>query len=225
MHWIPTVSSKPCRFFSLLPGYSGRPDSSLLFMVEQLAQRLTDKECTLFLGDYASFHQALAESYSQGYLPVVWVVSHALLHWIREPIAADVRSIPMLIVETGGMKGLEKEIVRKQLHQMAQDVFEKSTIRSEYGMTELCSQAYTNVSDLFQIPDTMFVRTRMLNDPFTASKSETAGVLQIIDLANVDTCAFIELEDIGIVYKDNTFDVLGRVDDAEARGCNLLLAS
>lgn len=130
----------------------------------------------------------------------------------------------MLILETGGMKGLEKEIVRKQLHSIVQEVFTNATIRSEYGMTELCSQAYTNASDRFQTPDTMYVRARMINDPYTVCKSNTAGLLQITDLANVETCAFIELEDIGIVYDDTTFDVLGRLDQAESRGCNLLMS-
>ena len=128
-----------------------------------------------------------------------------------------------LIMETGGMKGMRKEWVRSALHEKLQEGYGVSKIHSEYGMTELLSQAYSKGEGRFYCPPWMQVLTRSAEDPFELIGTKKTGGLNIIDLANVDSCAFIATQDLGKTYDDGSFEVLGRFDAAEIRGCNLLV--
>ena len=129
----------------------------------------------------------------------------------------------LAIMETGGMKGRRREITRKELHSILMAAFRVETIHSEYGMTELLSQAYSRGGGLFRPAPTMRVLAREITDPFALQQSGKTGALNIIDLANLDTISFIATDDLGRVYEDGSFEVLGRLDASDARGCNLLV--
>jgi hypothetical protein len=129
-----------------------------------------------------------------------------------------------IIMETGGMKGRRKEMIRSDLHAILKESFKVTEIHSEYGMTELFSQAYSKGQGLFKGPPWMRVSTRQLEDPFSSVTYGKTGGLNIIDLANIDSCAFIETQDLARVNKDGSFEVLGRFDRAEVRGCNLMVS-
>jgi len=145
-------------------------------------------------------------------------VSFALLDFADQyPMNLD----NVTVIETGGMKGRKKEITREELHAKLQSQLNAKQIDSEYGMTELLSQAYMRDGMHFQTTHTMKVLTTDLNDPFNFTK-EKAGRLAIIDLANIDSCSFIQTNDLGQTFAENKFNVLGRVDDSDIRGCNLL---
>ena len=125
-------------------------------------------------------------------------------------------------METGGMKGMRKEFVREALHSSFKKGFGVKNIHSEYGMTELMSQAYSKENGLYKCPPWMKVLIRATDDPFEIVREEKTGALNIIDLANIESCAFIATQDLGKNYKDGSFEVLGRFDTAEIRGCNLI---
>jgi hypothetical protein len=127
------------------------------------------------------------------------------------------------IIETGGMKGRKKEITRDELHQELTSGFGSNRIFSEYGMTELLSQAYANTNGHYQLPKWMQVRISDLNDPFSFLPTGKTGILNIIDLANIASCAFIQTSDLGKLNVDGTFEVLGRADHSDIRGCSLLV--
>jgi acyl-coenzyme A synthetase/AMP-(fatty) acid ligase len=126
-------------------------------------------------------------------------------------------------METGGMKGQRKEIIRKELHEILQNAFNVSHIHSEYGMTELLSQAYAQKEGRFKTPPWMQVQIRDIYDPFEHVSPGQTGGMNIIDLGNVHSCAFIATDDIGCQYNDGTFEVLGRLADSDTRGCNLMI--
>ena len=128
-----------------------------------------------------------------------------------------------IIIETGGMKGRGEEAVREEVHKILKKRFHVEAIHSEYGMTELLSQAYSIKDGLYKCPPWMRVFTREINDPFCINQDGRQGVINIIDLANIHSCAFIATEDLGRVHPDGTFEVLGRLDNSDMRGCNLLL--
>jgi hypothetical protein len=151
---------------------------------------------------------------------MLWGVTFALLDFACNHVL-NMENI--IIVETGGMKGRGEEIVRSDLHEQLFEKLKVSYIHSEYGMTELLSQAYAFDSGKFRCPPWMKVMAREINDPFCLVPAGQQGVLNIIDLANIHSCAFIATEDLGRVYSDGTFEVLGRLDNSDIRGCNLLL--
>jgi len=129
----------------------------------------------------------------------------------------------LIVMETGGMKGRRKEMIREELHEQLCKGFGVAKIHSEYGMTELLSQAYSSGKGIYYPPDTLKVLIRELNDPFNYQISRKNGGVNVIDLANVDSCAFIETQDMGKTYSDGSFEILGRFDNSDIRGCNLLL--
>ena len=129
----------------------------------------------------------------------------------------------LLLFETGGMKGRKEEMTRNEVHQRLKQGFNVPHIQSEYGMTELQSQAYSKADGLFETPPWMKVLIRETDDPLTLSRLEKTGGINVIDLANCDTCAFIATEDLGRLYSDGSFEILGRIDHSDARGCNLLV--
>ena len=147
-------------------------------------------------------------------------VSFALLE-LAEKFEFDFKN--NIVMETGGMKGKRKEIVRDELHRILCERFHLSHIHSEYGMTELLSQAYSKGNGQFQTPPWMKVLIRDLNDPFELIKEDKTGGINVIDLANIDSCSFIATQDVGKKNRDGYFEVLGRFDNSELRGCNLMI--
>jgi hypothetical protein len=148
-------------------------------------------------------------------------VTFALLDFVEQHAI----NFPELIVmETGGMKGRRKEMIREELHEVLCNGFGVDTIHSEYGMTELLSQAYSKGNGIFNCPPWMKVITRDTNDPVSTLDSNKTGGINVIDLANINSCSFIATQDLGKVYKDGSFEVLGRFDNSDIRGCNLLIA-
>lgn len=147
-------------------------------------------------------------------------VSFALLDLIeKQPLALK----HTIVMETGGMKGKRKELIREELHAILKEGFGVQQIHSEYGMTELLSQAYSKGDGLFKTPPWMKVLIRDTEDPLTYQKTGKTGGINIIDLANVNSCSFIATQDLGKKYEDNQFEVLGRFDNSDIRGCNLMV--
>jgi hypothetical protein len=148
-------------------------------------------------------------------------VTFALLDFVE---AYQVDFPQLIVMETGGMKGRRKEMIREELHDILTKGFGVDYIHSEYGMTELLSQAYSKGDGIFICPPWMRIITRDTNDPVTLMQGDRAGGINIIDLANINSCSFLATQDLGKVYADGSFEVLGRFDNADIRGCNLLIA-
>ncbi len=204
---------------ALLPGYLERGDSGLVAMVDHFVAR-SQTDSGFFLDDTEGLRAAVAKTTARGGRVLLWGVTHALLGLAEgAPLVLPKGS---LIVETGGMKGRGPELTRGQLHERLDAAF-GVPIYSEYGMTELSSQAYLTAGPHFRPAPTLRVVARDLTDPATLLNPGGQGALNLVDLANVDTCAFVQSEDLGRVHADGTFDVLGRVDRSVARGCNLLV--
>ncbi len=204
---------------ALLPSYAEREGSSLIYMVDDLLQQAQAGS-----GYYLHNHQELFETLENlkklGKPTILLGVTYALLDFVEQfPI-----NFPELIVmETGGMKGKRKELIREELHQALCTGFGVNNIHSEYGMTELLSQAYSKGKGLFTCPPWMQVYIRDTNDPFQLIEAGKTGGINIIDLANVHSCAFIATQDLGKLTGPNQFEVLGRFDASDIRGCNLLV--
>lgn len=208
-------------FLALLPSYLERSGSSLIYMVEKLIQKSKFKESGFFLHDYASLNQSLQGLGKRKIKTILIGVSFALIDFITE--FNSIKNSQLIVMETGGMKGRKKEIVREELHQLLNSGFPDSEIHSEYGMTELLSQAYAVENGKFRAPNWMKVLIRKHDDPFSFCQDGEVGGINIIDLANIYSTAFIQTDDLGRKYNDGTFEVLGRFDTAELRGCNLLV--
>ena len=200
----------------LLPSYLERNNSSLVYMVDHF-MALTGLPKTFYLNDFDSLYAKLKEVKNSNKKIYLFGVSFALLDFAQQYLI----DLPELtIIETGGMKGRAKEMIRSELHNEIQKAFPTSQIHSEYGMTELLSQAYAN-GNQFKTNPTLELICREISDPFAEAKRGKTGILNIIDLANIETISFIETEDLGRCHEDS-FEVLGRVDNSMARGCNLL---
>lgn len=209
---------KEYKFYSLLPNYRENPDSSLIFMIEFLSTRSRDKKVFHFGNDHEALLNDIESSLNANTPCLLFGVSFALID------LAEKRSLNLsglTIIETGGMKGKRKEITRLELHQLIREGLNPSRIISEYGMTELLSQAYTDEQQIFNGPFWFRTLCRDLQDPLSVKELGT-GALNIIDLANIDSIAFVGSDDIGRVHANGGFEVLGRTDDSEIRGCNLL---
>jgi hypothetical protein len=206
---------------ALLPSYLERNNSSLVYMVNFLIELTGSEHSGFYLSNLNELRNKinfLKTSVSKKIM--LWGVTFALLDFAcNYPLNME----NMIIVETGGMKGRSEEIVRKDLHEQLLQNLKVNSIHSEYGMTELLSQAYAHDNGRFHCPPWMKVIAREINDPFSLVPSGQQGVLNIIDLANIHSCAFIATEDLGRVYDDGTFEILGRLDNSDMRGCNLLL--
>lgn len=208
------------RILALLPGYLERKTSSLVYMVDHFMKCSNHEGNGFFLHEQEQLAQQLYQSQQQSIPTLLIGVTYALLD-LASDFPQDLSKIT--IMETGGMKGKRKELVRTELHQILNAAFQTEKIYSEYGMTELMSQAYTNGGDTFTPGPWMRVWTRDITDPFARQKAGKSGGINIIDLGNLDTCSFIETGDAGRVFSDGTFTVLGRLDGTEARGCNLMV--
>lgn len=205
-------------FLAFLPSYLERSDSSLIVMMKHFI----DKSGSPYSGFYPHNQEKLLHDLTalrrDSRKTILWGVSFALLA-LAEEQALDLSHC--IIFETGGMKGRRKEITRQELHGILKSRFNVDVIHSEYGMTELLSQAYS-LGDVFRCSPWMKVMAREIGDPFNVGVQNETGILNVIDLANFHSIAFIETEDLGKVYQNNTFEVLGRVDNSDIRGCNLL---
>ena len=204
---------------ALLPGYIERKNSSLIYMVSNLIQKTKSKHSGFYINDLKNLKNTLEEIDSKGYKTLLIGVSFALLEFINK---YNFNLKNTIIIETGGMKGKLKELVRDELHEKLSKGFGVNNIHSEYGMTELFSQAYSKEQGLFICPPWMKVFTRDIDDPLFFDKSKPGG-LNIIDLANFNTCPFIATQDLGKMHLDGSFEVLGRFDQSEIRGCNLMV--
>ncbi|MFT6851395.1 MAG: hypothetical protein ACJATA_002216 [Sphingobacteriales bacterium] len=205
-------------FFGLLPGYLERPNASLVFMFNHLMEVSGQAEKHFYLDDFHKMEREIQDALANGKKVFLIGVTHALLRFAEKgKLSPDV-----ILCETGGMKGHGRELIREELHDMLYEKLGVKEIISEYGMTELLSQAWLNKQGRFVCPRWMKVSLREVNDPLSPSQSST-GVLNVIDLANIESCSFIATDDLGRLHSDGSFAVLGRLDNAETRGCNLMI--
>ncbi|HEX5112638.1 MAG TPA: acyl transferase [Saprospiraceae bacterium] len=206
-------------WLALLPSYLERPDSSLVDMVQYFMQMSAAKENGFYSRPDEKLVIQLEQLYKNGRPTILIGVSFALLDLLEQ------YKIPvwdqLLVIETGGMKGRREEMTRDELHDRFRTNHPKIQIASEYGMTELISQAYSQ-QHLFSPGPTMKVLIRDISDPLKIVEPGQRGIINVIDLGNIDTCAFIATEDVGIGYEDGKFEVLGRLDQSDIRGCNLM---
>ena len=207
---------------ALLPAYLERSGSSLIFMVADFIEQSKYSESGFFLNNVEELLVSLADLKKRNIPTLLIGVSFALLD-LAEQFPQNLGNA--IIMETGGMKGRRKEITREELHGILKNAFQVSNIHSEYGMTELFSQAYSQGNGVFFPSPTMRVMTREITDPLQVQQKGKTGVLNIIDLANLDTCSFVATDDLGVVHTDNSFEILGRLDSSDIRGCNLLVIS
>jgi hypothetical protein len=205
---------------ALLPSYLERGNSSLVFMVNELIGRGGHPESGFYLNEWDQLIEQLNKGEREGRKTMLIGVGFALLD-LAEKFTTSLKHT--LILETGGMKGRRKEWVREELHDHLKHCFGVNTIHSEYGMTELLSQAYSVGNGIYQCPPWMRVLIREEEDPLTVKKTGK-GLLNIIDLANIHSCAFVATDDIGEVYTDGRFSVLGRRDGSDLRGCSLMVS-
>lgn len=207
-------------FLGLLPSYLEQGHSSLVAMVDYFMRSSLRAGNAFYLSDFAGLHTQLMRNRDESIPTVLFGVSFALLEFIK---TFKVDFEELLIIETGGMKGRGEELVREELHRRLSGGFNGKII-SEYGMTELLSQAYMVEDYLFKPGPSMAVRIVDRDDPLSATRGGKSGLLGVIDLANVQTCSFILTDDLGVQQESGLFSVLGRADHSEWRGCNLMLA-
>jgi hypothetical protein len=203
----------------LLPNYLERQHSSLVYMTDHLIQVSTNSRSGFYLYDFEKLNHTLADLEKEQQKTLLIGVSYALMDFVDAYPQAFKHTI---VMETGGMKGRKQELTKPALHAYLADGFGVQAIHSEYGMTELLSQAYSKGEGIYACPPWMKVLVADESDP-TALSTTGRGVLHIIDLANFNSCAFIATEDIGMVHPDGSFEVLGRLDQSARRGCSLLV--
>lgn len=205
---------------ALLPGYLERKGSSLIYMVDKLIEKSNSDQSGFYLNELEALSELLIKLDSNGEKVLLIGVTYALLDLI------ELRQFKLnntLIMETGGMKGKRKEMVRKELHEILCQGFGVNTIHSEYGMTELLSQAYSLGHGVFETPPWMHIYIRDPEDPFHFLGKHRNGGVNVVDLANINSCSFIATQDLGIKLSDHKFEILGRFDHSDIRGCNLMV--
>ena len=205
---------------ALLPNYLERQGSSLVFMVADLIEKSKKVESGFYLDNIQELANKLLELNRNGQKTLLIGVSFALLDLI-EMQQFNLKNT--IIMETGGMKGRRKELVREELHTILQNGFGVTEIHSEYGMTELLSQGYSKGNGVFETPPWMKILTRDTEDALSINASGKNGGINVIDLANYNSCSFIATQDLGKVYENETFEIIGRFDNSDIRGCNLMV--
>jgi len=205
---------------ALLPSYLEREGSSLIYMVNDLIESSNHPESGFYLHNYDEFVQQLIKIDSSGQNVLLIGVTYALLDVVEKQTFQLKNTI---IMETGGMKGKRKEIIREELHEILGNGFGVSAIHSEYGMTELLSQAYSLGNGIFECPPWMQILIRDTEDALTYVDFGKTGGINVIDLANINSCSFIATQDLGKKYPNHSFEVLGRFDSSDIRGCNLMV--
>ncbi len=205
---------------ALLPSYLERDGSSLIYMADDLIRASENDQSGYFLYDHKTLHDTLIDLKNSKTHTILIGVTYALLDF------AESHSIDfpeLIVMETGGMKGKRREMVRKELHEILCAGFGVPVIHSEYGMTELLSQAYSKGAGIFHCPPWMKISIRDTNDPLEILSNDQTGGINVTDLANINSCSFISTQDLGKSFEDGTFEVLGRFDNSDIRGCNLLI--
>ena len=205
---------------ALLPSYLERSGSSLIYMANDFIEKSKKPKSGFYLHNLDELTKNLAELDKKNEKILLIGVSFALLDLVE---TYKFNLINTIVMETGGMKGRRKELIREELHQILKDGFGVSEIHSEYGMTELLSQAYSKGNGIFDCPPWMKILTRDPEDALTILPEGKSGGINVIDLANINSCSFIATQDLGKTYKNGTFEVLGRFDNSDIRGCNLLV--
>jgi len=207
----------------LLPSYLERKNSSLVYMVDELIRLSGHPQSGFYLNEFEKLDQTLSKLEKAGQKTILIGVSFALIDFSeRFPRKLN----HTIMMETGGMKGRRKELTREELHEQLKKAFGLESIHSEYGMTELLSQAYAQRNGVFRCPPWMQVLVRDEDDPMVVhspSKIQQTGIINVIDLANIYSASFIATDDLGRLYADGSFEVLGRVDNSDVRGCSLML--
>lgn len=205
---------------SLLPNYRQREGSSLIYMVDELINESKHEKSGFYLNDYEGLSDTINELERKKQKTILIGVSYALLDLAKNfPQMLDYT----IIIETGGTKGKRKEFVKEEIHKILKNSFSLQYIHSEYGMTELLSQSYSNGRGIFKSPPWKKILIRDTNDPLSLIGENKTGGINIIDLANIYSCPFIATQDLGKSYDDGSFSVLGRFDNSDVRGCNLLV--
>jgi phenylacetate-coenzyme A ligase PaaK-like adenylate-forming protein len=204
---------------ALLPSYLERKNASLVYMAKTLMRESAHKDNGFYINEWEQLNTVLSRSEKSKQRTLLLGVTFALLDF------AGAYPMPLnntIVMETGGMKGRRREMTRAEVHMLLKEQWQLENIHSEYGMTELLSQAYSAGEGIFKCTDTMKVLVRDINDPLEVKSIGTGGI-NIIDLANIYSCSFISTEDIGIVIPDGSFEVLGRMDHSALRGCSLMI--
>ncbi len=208
----------------LLPSYLERKNASLVYMVHDMIKQSGKKESGFYLNEYEKLHQTLLRLEASGQKTLLIGVTFGLLDFAeRHPM----QLVHTIVMETGGMKGRREEWTRGEVHDLLKEKLGLNYIHSEYGMTELLSQAYSQGNGIFRCPPWMRISLREMDDPLSPvplpeSGNTARGLINVIDLANRDTCGFIATDDIGVLHADGAFEVLGRRDQSDLRGCNLM---
>lgn len=208
---------------ALLPAYLEREGSSLVYMADRLIRESGRPESGYYLYDHDRLYSTLAELRGRGQKTLLLGVAFALLDFTEKYRLEGPNDSWLTVMETGGMKGRREELTREELHRRLGTGFSLRAVHSEYGMCELLSQAYSAGDGVFRTPAWMKVVIRDINDPFRESAPGERGIIHIIDLANRNSCSFIETEDTGRAYPDGSFTIEGRLQGSERRGCNMLI--
>jgi len=206
---------------ALLPSYLEREGSSLIYMADDLIKQSENADSGFYLYNHNDLYNQLKKQQQDKKPTILIGVTFALLDFVEQ---YEINFPELIVMETGGMKGRRKEMIREELHKQLCAGFGVSAIHSEYGMTELLSQAYSKGEGIFYCPPWMKILTRDTNDPLTVLENNKTGGINVIDLANINSCSFIATQDLGKIYNDGSFEVLGRFDNSDIRGCNLLIA-
>ena len=207
-------------FLALLPSYLEREGSSLIYMVERLIEESKHEQSGFFLYDHEKLISILKQNEQNGIKTFLIGVTFALIDLCSE---IQMKLNHTVVCETGGMKGRKKEMIRQEVHDLIGQGFGIEEVHSEYGMTELLSQAWSKGNGIFDTPPWMKILIRDIYDPFALKRKGKAGPINIIDLANLYSCSFIATSDLGRQNEDGKFEVLGRIDHSDVRGCNLLV--
>ena len=207
---------------ALLPAYLERENSSLVFMMDELIRLSGSPLSGFYLDDLEKLDTVLKQTKNASKKTLLLGVTFALLD-LAEKFAQELKHVT--IMETGGMKGRREELLREEVHDILKKAFGVKEVHSEYGMTELMSQAYSKGNGIFKTPPWMKILRREINDAFEVSATPGRGAINIIDLANIHSCAFIATQDVGFIHEDGSFEVLGRTDNSDLRGCNLMVTS
>lgn len=210
---------KDYKIFALLPSYLEREGSSLIDMVEYWLS--ISGEGGFYLYNHQQLYDDLKQHDASGKKSILIGVSFALLDFV-EKYQLDLKH--GIVMETGGMKGRKEEITREELHKILRKGFGLNQIHSEYGMTELLSQAYSKADSLFETPAWMQILIRDTEDPLSLLPQGRTGGVNVIDLANLNSCSFIATDDLGKIHANGKFEILGRFDHSDVRGCNLMVS-
>lgn len=205
---------------ALLPSYLEREGSSLIYMADAMIKKSKHPESGFYLDNLSELKETLIALDAKGQKILLLGVSFALLDLVE---AHQFNLSHTVIMETGGMKGRRKELIRAELHDKLKAGFGVNDIHSEYGMTELLSQAYSKGHGIFNTPNWMKILTRDTEDALSIQSTGRTGGINVIDLANINSCSFIATQDLGRVHKDNSFEIIGRFDTSDIRGCNLMV--